>query len=204
MGDVPERIPVNRSQTTGPMSSWGLLRFRASASQPGSTHPSFFFGTREIAAPADRACRRSAGSGGHTPLVLALKASKSPLRGHHLHVTPFDAQNQPFNQHSGHLASSPLDDSAEGLAGNVHPCRCLLVVESFKVGQADGLKLIQGCGSLAASRSPGPPGRNGTFHRSHLAFEPGMLKRCRVLLNHSARIWSISNILEMAQKIILE
>jgi hypothetical protein len=75
--------------------------------------------------------------------MLTIMAFELPhLR--HFELTSLYLQGLAFHQCLRHLLVCRLNDPAEGLAGDMHFLCRLFLIETFEVGQPDGLKFING------------------------------------------------------------
>ena len=65
-----------------------------------------------------------------------------PWAGTYHHIPALYAEPASLHQGLGHLAAALLVDARDRGAGNVHPCRALLLGKPPVVQQADGLQFI--------------------------------------------------------------
>jgi len=94
-----------------------------------------------IAALAGGAATGSARSERHFPGVVAFRTLEFPC-GVHPKRSPLDPQGLALDQGLRDFFACGVDDSAEGLPGDVHLLSGLLLVGSFKIGKPDSLKLV--------------------------------------------------------------
>jgi hypothetical protein len=73
--------------------------------------------------------------------VLAVRTLEFSHRSH-FKFTSFNLECLAFDQRLGHLFMCRFDNPSEGLAGNLHPLRGLLLIKTLKVSKPDRFTLV--------------------------------------------------------------